>query len=119
MTNKSPLYFFSSLTNKANQLCTFKWHDTDLSDRIENAFHALALDELRTPFSPAVWERRPQNKSTTDLRQVWFPGNHGNCGGGWEDQNMSNITLACKLPPLFFFFFFFLSIWTADTYSKG
>ncbi|OAQ98385.1 hypothetical protein LLEC1_07197 [Akanthomyces lecanii] len=72
------------------------WHDTDLSDRIEHAFHALALDENRSPYSPAVWERRPENKLTTDLRQVWFPGTHGNCGGGVEDIGMANITLACK-----------------------
>ena len=74
----------------------FKWHDTALSDRIEHAFQALALDETRPPFSPAVWERLEENRSTTDLRQVWFPGNHGNIGGGWDDQGISNLTLACK-----------------------
>ncbi|KAF7552025.1 hypothetical protein G7046_g7540 [Stylonectria norvegica] len=73
---------------------TFKWHDTSLSDRIEHAFHALALDESRPPFCPALWERLPANKLTTDLRQVWFPGNHANCGGGWEDQGIANCTLA-------------------------
>ncbi|KAK5990127.1 hypothetical protein PT974_08393 [Cladobotryum mycophilum] len=73
---------------------TYKWHDTALSDRIEHAFQALALDETRAPFSPAVWERPPDNKLTTDLRQVWFPGNHANCGGGWEDQAVANSTLA-------------------------
>jgi uncharacterized protein (DUF2235 family) len=67
-----------------------------LSDRIEHAFQALALDETRPPFSPAVWERLASN-SATDLRQVWFPGNHGNIGGGWPDQGISNITLACTL----------------------
>ncbi|TWU73700.1 hypothetical protein ED733_004895 [Metarhizium rileyi] len=56
---------------------------------------ALALDETRTPFSPAVWERpRRERLSTVDLRQVWFPGNHGNCGGGWDDQGIANATLA-------------------------
>ncbi|KAM3467475.1 hypothetical protein NHJ6243_000096 [Beauveria neobassiana] len=69
------------------------WHDTDLSDRIEHAFQALALDESRSPYTPAVWERRPENRLTTDLRQVWFPGTHGNCGGGVEDVGMANITL--------------------------
>ncbi|CVK88777.1 related to protein involved in cell growth [Fusarium mangiferae] len=82
------------------RLLTFKWHDTNLSDRIEHAFQALALDETRPPFTPAVWERLPENKYTTDLRQVWFPGNHGNCGGGWEDQGMSNITLAWMMDQL-------------------
>ncbi|UKZ77713.1 hypothetical protein TrVFT333_005437 [Trichoderma virens FT-333] len=74
--------------------CTYKWHDTSLSDRIEHAFQALALDETRAPFSPAVWERLPENRLTTDLRQVWFPGNHANCGGGWPDQEAADASLA-------------------------
>ncbi|KAK7422410.1 hypothetical protein QQX98_001689 [Neonectria punicea] len=86
---------------KIKAVCgTYKWHDTSLSDRIEHAFHALALDETRPAFSPAVWERLPANKLTTDLRQVWFPGNHANCGGGWEDQGMANITLAWMMDQL-------------------
>jgi hypothetical protein len=79
---------------------TYKWHDTALSDRIEHAFQALALDETRPPFSPAVWERLEENKLTTDLRQVWFPGNHSNCGGGWPDQGVANITLAWMMDQL-------------------
>lgn len=74
----------------------FKFWDTSLSDRIEHAFQALALDETRYSFQPAVWERLEANRLSTDLRQVWFPGNHTNCGGGWNDQGMANITLACK-----------------------
>ena len=35
----------------------YKWLDTKLSDSVENAFQALALDEHRAPFSPAVWEK--------------------------------------------------------------
>lgn len=71
-----------------------RFYDTNLSDRIEHAFHALALDEHRPPFSPALWERKFQNKQTTDLRQVWFPGNHGNVGGGWSDQGCATLSLA-------------------------
>ena len=78
----------------------FQFYDTNLSDRIEHAFQALALDETRPPFAPAVWERLPTNQSTTDLRQVWFPGNHGNCGGGWPDQGVANISLAWMMDQL-------------------
>lgn len=74
---------------------TSEFYDTSLSHQIEHAFQALALDETRPPFSPAVWERLPND--LTDLRQCWFPGNHGNVGGGWPDQNIANITLACTL----------------------
>lgn len=73
-----------------------RFYDTTLSDRIENAFHALALDELRPPFSPSVWERPASNQGRTNLRQVWFPGSHSNVGGGWPDQGIANVTMACK-----------------------
>lgn len=50
--------------------CELRFYDTALSDRIENAFHALALDEPRPPFSPSVWERPASNRGITNLRQV-------------------------------------------------
>ena len=77
----------------------FRFFDTNLSDRIEYAFQALALDENRLPFSPTIWERRPENQKATDLRQVWFPGNHGNIGGGWQDAGVANMSLACESCP--------------------
>ncbi|KAF5521719.1 Uncharacterized protein CGCA056_v006805 [Colletotrichum aenigma] len=78
----------------------YRFWDTALSDRIEHAFQALALDETRYSFQPAVWERLEANRLSTDLRQVWFPGNHSNCGGGWADQGMANITLAWMMDQL-------------------
>ncbi|KAH6693654.1 hypothetical protein F5X68DRAFT_258536 [Plectosphaerella plurivora] len=74
--------------------------NTSLSDRVEHAFHALALDESRISFMPAVWERLPENACSTDLRQVWFPGSHGNIGGGFDDQGMADITLAWMMDQL-------------------
>lgn len=59
----------------------FKFRDTELDPSVKHAFHALALDEKRNPFSPAVWERSDSN-SKSDLRQVWFPGPHSAIGGG-------------------------------------
>lgn len=70
----------------------YTFYDTNLDNCIENAFQALALDENRSSFSPALWEKPPNN--TTNLRQVWFPGVHSNIGGGKEDQGLANITLA-------------------------
>ncbi|KAK3296489.1 uncharacterized protein B0H64DRAFT_461760 [Chaetomium fimeti] len=66
--------------------------NTQISNMVENAFQALALDEPRYAFRPSLWERLPG--SATNLKQVWFPGNHGNVGGGWHDQQISDITLA-------------------------
>jgi hypothetical protein len=39
--------------------------DTKLSNRIENAFQALALEEQRTAFSPSVWEKPPGNQTVS------------------------------------------------------
>ncbi|KAK4195059.1 hypothetical protein QBC40DRAFT_212311 [Triangularia verruculosa] len=70
----------------------WRFTNTQISGKVENAFQALALDEPRFAFRPALWERIPG--SMTNLKQVWFPGNHGNVGGGWWDQQISDITLA-------------------------
>ncbi|EON65273.1 hypothetical protein W97_04511 [Coniosporium apollinis CBS 100218] len=75
-----------------------QFYDTKLSNIIENAFQALALDERRTAFRPAVWEKPQGNR--TILRQVWFPGVHSNIGGGHDDQELSNITLAWMMSQL-------------------
>ncbi|KAK4098924.1 hypothetical protein N658DRAFT_498945 [Parathielavia hyrcaniae] len=70
----------------------WRFTNTQVSNKVENAFQALALDEPRYAFRPSLWERLPG--SATNLKQVWFPGNHGNVGGGWHDQQISDITLA-------------------------
>lgn len=76
----------------------YRWFDTRLSNAVDNAFQALALDEHRSPFSPAVWELDKGGK--TNLKQVWFPGAHSNCGGSYEDYGMANITLAWMMDQL-------------------
>jgi hypothetical protein len=39
------------------------FYDTKLSNLVENAFQALALDEKRASFAPAVWEKPPGNRT--------------------------------------------------------
>ncbi|EPS30299.1 hypothetical protein PDE_05250 [Penicillium oxalicum 114-2] len=75
-----------------------KWYDTSLSNTVEHAFQALALDEVRTSFAPAIWER-PRGVYT-DLRQVWFCGAHSNVGGGLPDQELANVTMAWMMDQL-------------------
>jgi hypothetical protein len=70
----------------------YSFHDVELSDMVENAFHALALDEHRKPFSPTLWKKGPAGR--TNLKQVWFPGVHTNIGGGYQNQEIADITLA-------------------------
>lgn len=97
--NKFPLIYihpsFDSTSQDANTFSTWKFSNTEVSDKVENAFQALALDEPRGSFKPSLWERLPGNR--TNLKQVWFPGSHATIGGGWYDQQIANITLACKL----------------------
>ncbi|KAI9793627.1 MAG: hypothetical protein M1833_000713 [Piccolia ochrophora] len=72
--------------------------DTVVGEHVENAFQALALDEHRQPFSPAVWEK-PRG-SRTYLKQVWFPGVHENVGGGNDDTEVADIALAWMMSEL-------------------
>ncbi|KAF2148567.1 hypothetical protein K461DRAFT_283020 [Myriangium duriaei CBS 260.36] len=76
----------------------YKWVDTALDNHVRNAFHALALDEHRAPFFPAVWER-PEG-CTTNLKQVWFAGAHSNIGSAYSDIASGNLTLAWMMDHL-------------------
>lgn len=74
----------------------YDFHDTELSPRIRFAYHALAIDERRASFEPALWTRPKGYGSRKDvtaqtLEQVWFAGAHSNVGGGYEDAGLSDI----------------------------
>ena len=71
--------------------------DTSLSPNIENAYHALAIDEMRCEFPPTLWTSAPVAGQT--LEQVWFCGVHSDVGGGEpadgnEPTALSDITLS-------------------------
>jgi uncharacterized protein (DUF2235 family) len=66
-------------------------HDVQLNEAIENAFHALALDEHRKPFAPTLWTR--PNGWSGNLEQAWFPGVHCNVGGGYSPDGLANEAL--------------------------
>ena len=73
------------------------FHDVRLNSRVENAFHALAIDERRRPFTPALWEIRHGDPARLSgkwrVEQRWFAGVHSNVGGGYPDRCLSNISL--------------------------
>jgi uncharacterized protein (DUF2235 family) len=59
----------------------YQFHDVKISSRtVEAGYQALAIDEQRRPFEPAVWWR--EHVSTQALEQAWFPGAHSDVGGG-------------------------------------
>lgn len=76
----------------------YKFLDVKIDNHIKHAFHALALDEQRAPFSPTIWER-PES-CTTELKQVWFPGVHSNVGGSYDDTGIADISLAWMMSNL-------------------
>jgi uncharacterized protein (DUF2235 family) len=77
----------------------YRFYDTSLSRSVRSARHAVSIDERRKTFSPALWgnigdlnvnaqadgapyEQRP-------YQQRWFPGGHGDVGGGGADGGIS------------------------------
>lgn len=63
----------------------FQWHDVELSKIVDYAYHALALDEHRRDYEPAIWNKiKPQNK---EVEQRWFIGAHSDVGGGYKDDD--------------------------------
>ena len=76
---------------RAHNRKEFEFHDTELSGTVKFAFHALAVDEHRTPFAPTLWDYKPKPGQTVE--QVWFPGVHSDVGGGYDDPSLSDIAL--------------------------
>lgn len=75
----------------------YQFHDVKLSSKVEFAYHALAIDERRSPFKPTLWElsdtvkKDPNHKQV--LEQVWFPGVHSDIGGGYPEKGLCFISL--------------------------
>jgi len=70
----------------------YQWHDTELSKIVDYAYHALAIDEHRKDFAPAVWTvRKPEN---VEVEQRWFVGAHSNVGGGYRNDPLPKLALA-------------------------
>lgn len=69
----------------------YKYHDIGLNPHIENAYHAMAIDERRGPFAPSLFSR-PADWSGT-LQQAWFPGFHCNVGGSSDPDGVANEAL--------------------------
>lgn len=69
----------------------FEFHDTQLSRIVENAFHAVAVNENRIDYEVCLWN--PTQSPTQTLEQRWFIGAHSNIGGGYADRQLSDIPL--------------------------
>jgi uncharacterized protein (DUF2235 family) len=85
-----PLNIFQQWNHKR-----YAFHDVMLSRSVDYAYHALALHERRTTFTPTLWEKNEDQDAQYKqvLEQVWFRGVHSNVGGGYPDAGLSNIAL--------------------------
>lgn len=63
------------------------FHDCTLSDVVQTARHAVAMDERRQTFSPTLWTDVAADR---DVKQLWFPGVHGDVGGGYAQAGLSD-----------------------------
>lgn len=77
----------------------YNFHDTELSEAVNYAYQALAIDEWRGAFPPTLWTRKAGRGALSEeeahkqvLEQVWFAGSHSNIGGGYQDCGLSDIS---------------------------
>ena len=93
----------AKLFNKKHQ-----FHDAHLSSMVKSARHAVAIDERRKTFPPAMWSEKldvmnraalgldadvsldPKSRTEWAYRQEWFPGDHGSVGGGGDRVGLSS-----------------------------
>lgn len=74
----------------------YAFHDSTLSKRVHNAFHALAIDERRKPFASSLFEQPKEdaNAKVNWLEQAWFSGVHSSVGGGCSDSSLSDLSFS-------------------------
>ena len=59
--------------------------------RIDKAVHLVAIDEDRVPFTPTLINKDRHNPQR--ITEVWFPGVHGDVGGGYWIDGLSDLAL--------------------------
>jgi hypothetical protein len=98
--------------NWKQKLCTIhrtelyqRFYDYTLNPNIPYAKHAISIDENRKDFRRVGWDTVTSDRPTRDdegniyFEQVWFPGNHADIGGGYEENEsrLSDATLQWML----------------------
>jgi hypothetical protein len=63
------------------------FHDVKLNPYVRHARHAVALDEIRGAYVPALWSEPVPGP---DVKQIWFPGSHQDVGGGHREIGLSD-----------------------------
>jgi hypothetical protein len=75
----------------------YHFHDVTLGSTVQNAYHALSIDDRRKLFEPTLWEKskavQVNDTHPQRLEQRWFAGVHSNVGGSYRDSGLSNKAL--------------------------
>lgn len=79
-----------TLLNLLDDADNYKFHDTELSDRVRHARHAVAIDEMRESYSPTLWTNVDNRQG---VKQAWFAGVHSDVGGGYLEKGLSDAAL--------------------------
>jgi hypothetical protein len=66
--------------------------DAVLPRRVRNAFHALAIDEVRSTHQPMLWSGENLAPGQR-LEQRWFAGDHADVTGGYPEHAAADIPL--------------------------
>ncbi|MEI6755189.1 MAG: DUF2235 domain-containing protein [Paludibacter sp.] len=86
-----PLKWFNKF-NKELMNCQF--HDVTLSRYIENAYHAVSIDDHRKPYLPTLWKQQEDASKTGQvMEQMWFAGVHCDVGGSYRHHGLSDCAL--------------------------
>ncbi|MDR4479593.1 MAG: DUF2235 domain-containing protein [Nitrospira sp.] len=70
----------------------YNFHDTELSSIVNQAYHALAIDEHRADHNATLWTS-PAGSGQT-IEQRWFAGAHGDLGGTYPERDLADFSLA-------------------------
>ncbi|KAJ7676932.1 hypothetical protein DFH06DRAFT_1169338 [Mycena polygramma] len=65
--------------------------DSVVPSIVDNAFHALSIQENRHEFRPTFFTLAANSKQ--NLKECWFPGAHSDVGGGYERHELADISL--------------------------
>lgn len=88
----NPLFINNIFSKISLSVLGNQFHDTRLSSTIHYAYQALAVDEKRRNFKPALWHQQ-DTSGKQKMEQVWFVGVHSNIGGGYPNTGLSDIAL--------------------------
>jgi uncharacterized protein (DUF2235 family) len=72
----------------------FRFADENLSSKVAQGLHAVAIDEMRLLFTPTLWNK------AIHLKQLVFPGAHSDVGGGYKEAGLSDGALQWMIDEL-------------------